>query len=229
MLEEFIQNNAFLGWYLSPRSRINRVWFNVVFFVASMVGLVFYYYDYKDDIDALSNTFNQATSGGYYQQEDGDVEKAMRQQELMDKLRRVQNGDVTAAEDLMKMMESDEEGESSFRWSFLLNIILFLGIAPVVAMRFRDMGKKEETAIRLTVASYAPLILDLLNMIGLTFLSFLMIPSYIVTFVLLSWAAMAKSEEYVPPSQRVEFPKEPKEEIPDPVIPSDLKNVDHDR
>lgn len=212
-VQNFISNNKFFQWYLDRRTRLNRKWFNIIFFVISSFGLVLYYYDYKDTLDQLNNTLVQSV-GGQHNGQSGDISKSIQTQELIQKMRQVQSGNIDAAEDIMALMDTGED--SPFRWSVPANILIFLSLIPLMRMRLRDIGKKEDTISKIIVFACAPLILSFLDLIGLTFLSFLSIPAFIIGFVLLSWMAMAKSEAYIPPSQRVQMPETEKVARPDP-------------
>jgi hypothetical protein len=120
---------------------------------------------------------------------------------------------------------SSKEDSKPFSWIALLKVITYIAMTPLIMMRIRDIGKKEGTTSKLASLIMLPFVFDLIEIIGINISLYLYIPAFTISFVLLSWACLTKSQEYIPPSQRREMPEEEKVARPDP---KPINRVDYD-
>lgn len=233
MLQDLINNNAFLQWYLNPRGRITRKTFNTIAGVLFLIVIAFAYPELKESAETMQKSMGMGMSAGMYDRQNRSSNQpelpeglqGLSQGDIMAKLQQMQNGDEQAQKDLMNLvkMVDDNEDASSFSWAYFMNDLITLLMLPLVMMRLRDMGRTEDSIKKLTIWMYLFMITDFLGYVGIDVTAFIEVPINIISLVLFSWICMAKSEEYIPPSQRVQVPQEAKPSMPDPT-PMDRKN-----
>ncbi len=216
-IQNFINNNQFLSWYLNPRSRMSKkmfIWATTALFI---VGAIFYYMDFKDTISDVSKSVNAMKFDQYQQSSRRHLSK----EQIVNQLLNPSEDSDDIAKELgetfgIEGFSSESAKEKPFPWSKLVNTLIFIIIIPMVMMRLRDMGKKEPQVIKLTALIYLPIAMDTIELLGINISYYLYIPASVVGFILFTWLYMAKSEEYIPPSQRAGIPTPPKPAMPDP-------------
>jgi len=192
---------AFLNWYLNPRARMARGLFNVIFFLAFVPVLYFKFIEMSESAShktqqyaPVMNMLKDGLSGqksldstdlqGFLQNE-SQKREAVRG--LMDEF------------DLNSVMQGQSVAQSKkkeTRFSDFLNILIYLALVPIVMMRWRDLGKWENSLMIYTGLTYSALLLDVLySVFSVQVAVGLKGACAVVSFVMFSWLCMGGSKK----------------------------------
>lgn len=177
----------FLNWYLNTRSRVGRGMFSIIITVAflpflwvPLSGLLGFAQSASGSPQKVASLMSQAQSG--------DVSGLL-------------NSVATGQLDIMGTKVAPAAKEDHF-FNDLLQIIVLIGLYPIVCMRLRDLGKWMLMEQRIYAGLfYAPMLFPLLPFEVSSFLS---VPLGIISFFVATWMCAFVGEPYIPPSERIE-------------------------
>lgn len=205
--------NSFINWYLGERTRIARGLFNVVFFIAFIPVLFIKMNDGLELVTKKADTYKplldmaEQMMGGGREHNQPDAYDAYGNGDAYDiekVLQKSQNTrDITRQ--LMRDLSMAGQGEPSAQsknkptsFGDILNLLIFIGLIPIVHMRLRDIGKWNTEMWVYTAFIYSGIVSDSLKSIfNISFPFVVTSVLGVVTFIMLTWLCIAKSKDIV--------------------------------
>lgn len=194
----------FLGWYLAPWRRMNRMTFNVVVGMAMIPGILFSFTGLLDGAGGvLGPAMDLMGGGGTSSAPVSGAGPEGLPPGLADQLAKVKGNDghgMSDAEVTRAVSEMMPHGPmanvpgtgqaSGFSWGMLVGDLIMLALVPLVMMRLRDMGQRGMVMWILLGGAYASIAVDFAGMVGLD-LGMLGIGAGVVGMFLWLWLSMA--------------------------------------
>jgi hypothetical protein len=193
---------VFLNWYLSPRTRMKRGLFNVVFFLAFIPVLYVKFMDMTESTsqkaDQYAPMMSMLKSGlsGEQNLDATDIQGILKRSEQT----RENTRDLMEVFDFQSFQnpnleEPTSKSKKKTGLGEILNFLIYLGLIPIVMMRLRDLGKWENSCYIYTGLVYGGIALDSLkSLLGMSFPLWLTSAAGILSFILISWLCMGNTK-----------------------------------
>lgn len=189
----------FLNWYLGTRTRISRLWFNVIFFCAFIPVLALQFMNFQE----IAMETADAMLGLQKSVEGIQLNGLDEAGSMIDQIQNTRDAASKFIDVTGLGSASGIKADKGLDIANILQLLILMALVPIIQMRLRDVGKTEIAELWVySILIYFAVILDIAKVFYIDVPAYITAPAALISFFTVAWLCGRDSEHVIPPSER---------------------------